>query len=208
MPGFFVCQREHPLRYTANHHPYRNKFMKRPIDRIRNSALSMEIGEPGESNSISEMFKISDKLHVVTGSAIYQIKFADEIDPDRTNIAVPNTQQKVIHYGSNSSFVGNTLLTAQQLFGEGSPHFEIGRDAIQLSFEHLKDLVAMLDIAQAFAERDNIIELQIIEMKTLNLSLLLPSTPNLKGRARNLFKRPIMRFNLSSQFLSCSTAPI
>ncbi|MFT4275405.1 MAG: hypothetical protein QM576_03520 [Rhodopseudomonas sp.] len=159
------------------------QYMKRPIDKIRESALSMEIGEPGERSTITEFVKIADKLHIVTGSAIYRVMLADEIDPERTNPAVPNSQQKVLHYGSESPLVCKTLLTAKQLFGEGSPLADKS-DAIRLSFECLRDLVALADSAQAFSEEETSVRSRSFETRDQHRSLILPSTPNLAASCK------------------------
>src|SRR5271170_7131131 len=50
--------------------------------------------------------------NVIGGSAIYRVQLADEIDPERTNIAVPNTHQKVLSYGTDFAYVRQTLMTA------------------------------------------------------------------------------------------------
>jgi hypothetical protein len=163
--------------------------MKRPIDRIRDSALSMEVGEPGERSTITEMIKIADKLHIVTGLSIYRIMLADEIDPERTNPAVPNSQQKVLQYGSESPLVCKTLLTAKQLFGEGSPFANNSSDVIRLSFECLKDLAALSDISQAFAEGEDSVRSRLLETNDQNRSLILPSTPNLESKCKEFIQK-------------------
>jgi hypothetical protein len=104
--------------------------MKRPIDRLRESALSMEVGEP--DGPITGFVKIDDRLHIVTIRAIYRIMLADEIDPGRTNPNVPNAQQKVLDHGSESEMVGKTLLTAKQLFDSGVLSQEFDKAAAQL----------------------------------------------------------------------------
>jgi len=92
--------------------------MKRPIDSLRDSAMSMEIGPSG--GRITEMVEIGERLHTVKTDSIYRIMLADEIDPGRTNINVPNSQQKVLDYGSDSPFVAKTLLTAKRYLRRAS----------------------------------------------------------------------------------------
>src|SRR4051812_42999973 len=113
--------------------------MKRPIDHLRESALSMEVGE--SDSPITGFVKIGGRLHIVTTRAIYRIMLADEIDPDRTNPDVPNSQQKVLDYGSDSEFVGKTLLTAKQLLDSGFLRQGFDTEAaMKFSFECVKEL--------------------------------------------------------------------
>ncbi|WP_144441538.1 hypothetical protein [Bradyrhizobium sp. CCGE-LA001] len=89
--------------------------------------MSMDVGPSGG---------IGERLHTVKTDSIYRILLADEIDPDRTNINVPNSQQKVLDYGSDSPLVAKTLLTGKQLFEKGflGPNFESTK-VIELSFD-------------------------------------------------------------------------
>jgi hypothetical protein len=59
---------------------------KRPIDRLRDGAISLEVKTPDDDSAISIMITVSDRLLVVKEKGIYEIKPADKIDPDRKNI--------------------------------------------------------------------------------------------------------------------------
>lgn len=76
----------------------------------------MEIGTPDDQSAITAIFPIGDDLYAVKERGIYEVRLADRIDPNRTNIAMPNTQQRVLNYGSDAPVVGRTLLTAKELF--------------------------------------------------------------------------------------------
>jgi hypothetical protein len=69
---------------------------KRPIDRMREAAGKMDVGTPDDPTAITGLFPIGDTLYVIKEKGIYEIQFADAIDPKRTNIHVPNTQQRVL----------------------------------------------------------------------------------------------------------------
>ena len=69
----------------------------------------MEIGTSDDQSAVTGIFPIGDNLYVVKERGIYEVKLADRIDPNRTNIAIPNTQQKVLNYGSEAPVVGRTL---------------------------------------------------------------------------------------------------
>ncbi len=85
---------------------------QQPIDKLRNSAFSIEIHTPEDESTISEMISTGDQLFVVKGKGIYEVKLADQVDPDRTNIHVPNTVQKIIPYGADEPWIGSVVLTA------------------------------------------------------------------------------------------------
>jgi hypothetical protein len=76
----------------------------RPIDKVRNSGLSITL--PADTGGITDMGEINGALHMIGGSAIYRVQLADEIDPERTNIAIPNTHQKVLSYGTDFPMSG------------------------------------------------------------------------------------------------------
>ena len=143
----------------------------------------MDVGPSG--GRITEMVKIGERLHTVTTYSIYRIMLADEINPGRTNINVPNSQQKVLDYGSDSPLVAKTLLTAKQLFDKGflGPDFDSAR-GIELSFECLKNLAAMSDLAAEFSRQDVDEESRLAELQIKGRSLALPSAPNLEPRCK------------------------
>ena len=49
----------------------------RPIDKVRNSGLSMTL--PPDTGGITYMAEINGALHMIRGSAIYRVQLADEI---------------------------------------------------------------------------------------------------------------------------------
>ncbi len=125
---------------------------RRPIDRIRDSAFSMHVGGP-DNGAICEMISINDQLHIVSEHAIFLVQLADEVDPDRTNAAVPNTKQQVLSYGAKDPAVGRILLTAQAMLKAShlSSDFPEQR-ALSLAFDFLRDIAAMSDIHSNLVE--------------------------------------------------------
>ena len=125
---------------------------RRPIDRIRESALSMQIGT-SEDGASSVMIDMDSALYVVKERAIYAIQLADQVDPERTNVAIPNTQQRLLSIGSHNSKVARIFLTAYTMFkskhlGAGFPE----REAWSHAFEYLRDIVAMMEIRAALVK--------------------------------------------------------
>lgn len=108
----------------------------------------MKIGKDG--GSIGAMIDMQHSLYSIHEHAIYAMQLADQIDPLRTNAAVPNTQQKILSLGSRDPEVARTYLTAHTLFK--SMHLGLQFDekkAIQLAFEFLSIIAAMLEMQRS-----------------------------------------------------------
>src|SRR5712664_623151 len=88
---------------------------KRPIDALRDSAGSMDIGTEAEG-AITDLISTPQALYIVKERSVYAVQTADQIDPGRTNPVIPNTQQRVLAIGSKSPIVVRTLLTGHTLF--------------------------------------------------------------------------------------------
>jgi hypothetical protein len=113
---------------------------KRPIDQKHDAGGVMEIGTSDDQSAITTICPIGDDLYIVKERGIYEVKLADRIDPNRTNIAIPKTQQGVLNYGSDAPVVGRTLLTAKELFNPTylPKNLDLS-EALRLCFESLKD---------------------------------------------------------------------
>lgn len=135
-----------------------NETSKRRIDRVRDSAMSMKIGAP-EDGAIKGMLGLEDRMLLVLERAIYVMQLADDIDPDRSNISIPNTQQKLLGRGAEDPFVAKTLLTAHSLFKKShlGETFDEKR-GLALALDLLKDLATMADMQGALQKaQDNAI---------------------------------------------------
>ena len=117
---------------------------RRPIDAQRDSAKFGIIGADGDDSAISEMIPIGDTLYMVKGRGIYGVQLADKIDPQRTNAAIPDIQQRILSIGSDDPLVARTLLTAHTLFTQTilGPAFDRER-SMQLALDLLKDFAAL-----------------------------------------------------------------
>jgi hypothetical protein len=99
---------------------------KRPIDRVRESALSMQIGGPADG-AISVMIDMGMALYVVKEHAIYAVQLADQVDPGRTNVAVPNTQQRLLSIGTHDPAFARIFLTCVHHVQVHAPRRELPR---------------------------------------------------------------------------------
>lgn len=150
----------------------------------------MEIGTPDDPSHIEGMLTIGNSLYAVKQQGIYVIKLADEIDPKRTNAAIPSVQQKILSLGSDSMLVAKTLLTARELFRDDVLPKEFDTTKAQLhALDALKDFAAMADIHTSFKA----IEVQrVSEFNTstqLKGALLLPSIADLDAVTKNFFQK-------------------
>jgi len=88
---------------------------KAQIDRVRDSALTMQVGDESDG-AILSMVSVADKdLYLIKEKSIYRVFLADEIDPERTNAAVPNGNQRIAAAGASSKIVCRSFLTANAL---------------------------------------------------------------------------------------------
>jgi hypothetical protein len=114
------------------------------IDRKRNAAIQMQIGEDDDQSPITEMLPIGGWLHVLKEGGIYVTATADHIDPGRSNPAIPNTQQRVLSVGTDNVLVQRILLQARELLKPPFLRDGIDRDCgMVLALDFLKDLVAL-----------------------------------------------------------------
>jgi len=92
------------------------------------------------------MVEIDGLLYIIKERAIYAVQHADQIDPERTNIALPNIIPRPnLSEGSDSELVGKTLLTAVTMFNirKFLPNEFDHAKALSLSFDVLKTMIAM-----------------------------------------------------------------
>ena len=68
---------------------------KKLVDKIRESSGQTEIGTD-EDGAILEMKNYNGKVIIIKEKAIYELVFADDIDPERTNENLSPTINKLI----------------------------------------------------------------------------------------------------------------
>ena len=106
------------------------------INSFEEAAVTIEICDADDKTPVRAGISISKNFYTITDQGIYLIKLADDIDPQRSNIDVPNTHEKVLDYGFENDLVGRILLLANTLFDKK----HLGKDfrcneAISNSFE-------------------------------------------------------------------------
>lgn len=140
---------------TSKKTPKRSRPDPRPIDRMRESAGSIEVNPPDDDSAITGMIIIDDQMHVIKERGVYRVTLADEIDPDRKNPSIPNTVQRVLKMGSDSELIGKTLLTAQTLFKSTYLPKEVDCNrALSLTLAIARDLVSMSNAADSLRDKE------------------------------------------------------
>lgn len=161
-----------------------------PIDQLRNAPFRMKVGSADDSSLITAMISIGDVLYTIKANGIYAIKLADSIDPKRLNPNIPNIQQRILPYGSDSKIVCRTLLTASSLFKkEFLPSTTDCEQALILSLDALKDIAAMHEEMHAFkaAEQKEINSFN--SQQQTRESIILPAIDNASGHFKTFAQK-------------------
>ncbi|MEJ0084990.1 MAG: hypothetical protein WDO72_04880 [Pseudomonadota bacterium] len=90
---------------------------KRPIDIQRDAAITLQIGGNDKSPT-REFLSTGNCLYIIKDTSVFKVQLADDIDPGRTNPAVPNLSQQILTAGYENEIVARILLTAKYLFDE------------------------------------------------------------------------------------------
>ena len=163
---------------------------KRPIDRLRDGAISLEVKTPDDDSAISIMITFGDRLLVVKEKGIYEIKPADKIDPDRKNIQVPNTAQRVLPYGSNEPWVGAVLLTGNELLKKEILNEQVDiKGAMSLVLEVTQNIAGAKELMNVFrGTQDAELKKYSMEIKK-DHSVILPSISGLANKCKEFFQK-------------------
>lgn len=90
-----------------------------PIARKRSRGGQLDVGDETDG-AIMSMMNIGARTFVIKEKSIYELIMADDVDPERTNIHVPNMVHKlVLSEGIDSEVVSQIFLTASMFFKKG-----------------------------------------------------------------------------------------
>jgi hypothetical protein len=110
---------------------------------------------------IREGISIAGNLYTLTDKGVYLMRLGDDIDPERTNIDVPNIHKKVLEHGFENELVGRILLLAKKLFDkkylgqdfDGDSALSAACEATQLLLE-MRGIHALLSAEKAIMEKE------------------------------------------------------
>ena len=162
---------------------------KRPPMPMRDAAGQFQLNNPDDETPIKEMFTLGDALLMITEKCTYRMQVADQIDPDRTNPALPhNFTQKIFDHGTNSEILCNTLLLGKVMFRKEMLTIDI-ESARQLAFDAFGELVAMDEAARSFTAAEQ----QAIEKAASTphqpRSVVIPSIGNVRTHCKTAMQK-------------------
>ena len=162
----------------------------RPIDKLRSGAGSLEINTPDDDSAISEMISTADRLLVVKDKGIYEIKFADQVDPERTNIDVPNTIQRILPYGAQDAWIGAVVLTANHLLRSPCLPSDInGAEAFAVVLEIAEDIAGAHELVEKYCDAENVAIRSFDPNIRKNRSFIVPALGNIETRCNEFLQR-------------------
>lgn len=163
---------------------------KRPIDRKRESGGMADIGTK-EDGAIIQMIKIGERLIILKEKSIYEFMMADDIDPERTNIKLPNNIHKlIIDQGSESEIVSKVFLTANTLFNKGK--FDESVDipkALNLTLDLIQELAILESEINSYLKKEEEVSAEYESKRDKPVSYSIPSIGNAKNRCTTIFQK-------------------
>lgn len=162
----------------------------KPIDTKRNSSGQARIGTL-EDGAIEEMITIGDKIIVIKERSIYEFMMADAVDPERTNINLPNNIHKlIINKGSESELVSRVLLTAHILLKKGKFENDVNTDnALILTLELIQELAILETEIQSYLNKEQEVIEEYESKRGKAVSYSIPSIGNAKNRCTTIFQK-------------------
>lgn len=162
----------------------------RPIDKLRDGAGSIEVRTPGDDSEILEIISIGERLLIVKEKCVYEVKLADQIDPERTNVATPNTVQRILPYGAGDAWIGATLLTAHRLLkGSSAPDKVDGDDALALVLEIVEDISGARQLNDSYAKAEADAAANLDPKIRPDRSILVPAIGSVESRCNEFLQR-------------------
>ncbi|SHM89889.1 hypothetical protein SAMN05216524_10421 [Mucilaginibacter sp. OK098] len=156
----------------------------------RTKSGHFEVGD-GDDGAIMEMKDMQGKMLVIKERAIYEVSFADTIDPKREYPDLPaNVQKKLIDLGTESQLASKTYLMALKMMKPEyiSAYVDVKR-ALEVSFELLLELHKLNQEKESYrlAEKAAIEEYELRRGQKLDYKL--PSIPDIQTRCKTFFQK-------------------
>ncbi len=151
----------------------------RPIDLMRDGPGNAAI--PAKFGNIVAMMTTEERIYLIGERGISSGVFADQIDPQRKTLNIPQiVQRDELNYGAESSFVQRTVCAAAALLDPNYlPDFP-KESGLMLALRAAQDLAAVTDIIVELRQHEAATRARLAGGEITRKHL--PSTPNLKGR--------------------------
>lgn len=152
----------------------------------RDGAFSMELGEDKE-NAIQHMLTLNECLYIFSTKKIFQVRTADDVDPDRASPETRHSYQEIYPIGCNNSFVARSIIQAKQIFDGVILRPELAKERLLNAVWEATQLLLQCenahfriynDAMSLLAEIDDVIE----KSKSQTTIPTLPQVADLKNR--------------------------
>jgi hypothetical protein len=161
----------------------------RPFMPVRDGAGFFDLDNPDDGTAIKETLSLKDRLLLVTEKCTYEVKLADQIDPNRTNPNLPhNVRRKVLDYGIGSEPLCRILLQAKALFREGFLPIDVGT-AMNLAVSALEQFAAPDRVAKDFESIELAATERFAQTKQQARSVGLPSVAHIDSHCKTFAQR-------------------
>lgn len=159
------------------------------ISKKRSRGGQLDIGDDSEG-AIERMVNIGERTFVIKNRGIYELILADDIDPKRTNINVPNMVHKlVLSQGIDSVIVSQIFLTALMFFKKGSfPEKELSR-IWELIVELTKEAINLKKHLTDYYEKERLANEKYNLAKSKGLAPALPTIEDLDTSLKTIFQK-------------------
>ena len=162
---------------------------KLPIDKLRDGPGSFDLTTPDDDSKVSEIISVGDRLLIVKGKGVYEIRLADQVDPERTNINAPNTIQRILPYGSEHSWIGAVVLTAHGLIKSNHLPSKIDCErALVLVLDMAQDIAGMHDLMEQYVQAQEAAIGSLDSTIRKDRSLLMPALGNVPARCKEFLQ--------------------
>lgn len=162
----------------------------RDIDRIRKSGGSVEIGT-NEDGAIVELFGVNGRLIIIKERSIYEVQYADKIDPERKIVTLPPIFHKlIINKGTESEIVSRILITAKTILKQEYLKENIDCDVIlSLLIDVLSEFSILEEEITSYKQAEKEASIEYERRKTEKQSFQLPTIVNLESRCKTIFQK-------------------
>jgi hypothetical protein len=162
---------------------------KRAIDKQRDAAFSMRVGGDDHSG-IMHHLSTGNALYVIKEEGVYQVKTADDIDPERLNPHIPHQNQQVLPAGYNHKIVGKILLTAKTLFDKHNATVEpfvaaLFENSIVLTRQILELDAMVRELTDEITRKENELEEKPFEPN----AVCLPTISGMDTKVHNILSK-------------------
>ena len=149
----------------------------------------MEVGDEADQSAIMEMIALPGRMLIVKEQGLWQSQLADNIDPGRTNPAVPNMTQKLLPRGTTDPLVGRTLLQAKRLLKSSMLPQGISADrGMEMTLVLLTEFSALAQKRSELKETLHAIESRFLWSKSRNGGLQVPTLGDVSVRGKGFIQ--------------------